>query len=258
MHNMITHLTRYPVKGLSGEALQMLDLIAHEGIAGDRAVAIAREPGAFDPASPKARSKMHFLMLVKDEALAALTTRFDPASRILVIEQGGVGVLGECIDTEVGQKAIATFFKSYLAKDGLEPQIVFAPGHKFTDISVVSAEKMRAISLINLASIRALETATGKPIDTRRFRANLCFDGVPAWDELNWVDRDLQIGGAMARVVKRTKRCPATDVNPDTAMRDMNLPADIRQHFGHYNMGIYAEVQTSGNVAIGDPLLLIS
>lgn len=234
----------------------MLDLIAHEGIAGDRAVAIAREPGVFDPAAPEAKSKMHFLMLAKDEALAALTTRFDPASRLLVIEQGGVGLLGECIDTEAGQKAIATFFKTYLAKDGLDPQIVSAPGHKFTDISVVSADKMRAISLVNLASVRALEEATGKLIDPRRFRANICFDGVPAWDELNWLDRDIQIGSAMARVVKRTQRCPATDVNPDTAARDMNLPALIRQHFGHLDMGIYAEVQISGAVSIGDKLSL--
>ena len=116
---------------------------------------------------------------------------------------------------------------------------------------------MRAISLVNLASVRALEKATGRKIDHRRFRANICFDGAPAWDELNWVDRNVQIGAASARVVKRTKRCPATDVNPDTATRDINLPAEIRKHFGHFDMGIYAEVETSGEIRLGDTLSLI-
>ena len=84
---MITHLTRYPVKGLTGEALETLQLIAGEGIAGDRAVAIAREAGVFDPGAPEAKSKMHFLMLAKDEALAALDTRFDDSTQTLTVRQ---------------------------------------------------------------------------------------------------------------------------------------------------------------------------
>lgn len=252
---MITHLYRYPVKGLTGEALTSLSLIAHEGIAGDRAVAIAREPGIFDPAVPKAASKMGFLMLAKDEALAKLTTHFDDGSATLTITENGVSLLAASTQTEDGRAALARFFKTYLGKD-IDPQIVSAPGHKFTDISVVSPAKMRAISLVNLASVRALEVATGKTIDHRRFRANIYFDGVPAWDELNWTDRDLQIGNVNLRATFRTKRCPATDVNPDTGLRDMNLPAEIRKYFGHFDMGLYAEVQTSGAVTIGENILL--
>ena len=253
---MITHLTRYPVKGLTGEALEVLRLIAGEGIAGDRAVAIAREAGVFDPSAPEAKSKLHFLMLAKDEALAALEAQFDDDTQTLTVRQTSGPALTASVQTDAGRTEIAQFFKVYLGKDGLEPQVVSAAGHKFTDISVVSAEKMRAISLVNLASVRALEEATGRKIDHRRFRANICFDGVPAWDELNWVDRDVQIGGAIARVVKRTKRCPATDVNPDTAARDINLPAEIRKHFGHFDMGIYAEIETSGGVTIGSSVKL--
>ncbi|MEO9971368.1 MAG: MOSC domain-containing protein [Hyphomonadaceae bacterium] len=257
---MITHLTRYPVKGLSGEALEALRLIAGEGIAGDRAVAIAREAGVFDPRAPEAKSKLHFLMLAKDEALAALDTQFDDGTQMLTVRQRGDQSNGPAlmasVQTDAGRAEIAQFFKTYLGKDGLDPQVVSAAGHKFTDISVVSAEKMRAISLVNIASVRALEEATGRKIDHRRFRANVYFDGVPAWDELNWVDRTIGIGEASATVVKRTKRCPATDVNPDTAARDINLPAEIRKHFGHFDMGIYAEVQASGEVSIGDALEL--
>ncbi len=253
---MITHLTRYPVKGLSGEALPRMTLLAGEGIVGDRSLAIARSPDVFDPDTPKASSKLNFLMLAKDEALARLTTRYDPVSHILVIEEGGVGRLGESTQTAEGRARITDFFRAYLGHQ-LNLEIVSAPGHKFTDISVVSAEKMRAISLVNLASVRALEEAIGKPVDPRRFRANICFDGIPSWDELNWVDRSVRIGEAKARVVMRTKRCPATEVNPETGARDIQLPFELRKHFGHFDMGIYAEVEESGEVAIGDDLHVI-
>ena len=54
----------------------------------------------------------------------------------------------------------------------------------------------------------------------RRFRANLYFSGAPAWHELEWVGQELLAGRARLRVVKRIPRCPATQVNPETAERD--------------------------------------
>jgi uncharacterized protein YcbX len=248
----ITRLYRYPVKGLSGEALESLELQADKGIMGDRAFAIARGVDVFDEAAPEAKSKLHFLMLAKDEALAALSTRYDAASGVLTVERSDSPPLSASLHTEDGRAELEAFFKTYLGKDDVAPRIVSAEGHKFTDISVVSPEKMRAISLVNLASVRALSDVVGREIDPRRFRANVYFDGVPAWDELNWTDRDIKIGQAEAHCVLRTKRCPATDVNPDTAARDINLPAEIRKHFGHFDMGIYAEVRTSGLAKTGD------
>ena len=255
---MITHLYRYPVKGLSGEALDALDLIAGEGIVGDRAFAIARGADVFDEGAPEAKSKLNFLMLAKDEALAALKTRYDADTGMLTIARTGGPDISASLRTESGRAELEAFFETYLGKDGVTPQIVSAEGHKFTDISVVSPEKMRAVSLINLASVRALSEVMGCEIDPRRFRANIYFDGVPAWDELNWTERDLEIGTARAHCVMRTKRCPATNVNPDTAMRDMNLPAEIRKHFGHFDMGVYAEVRTSGLATLGGELALLA
>ena len=255
---MITHLYHYPVKGLSGEPLKSLDLIAGEGIPGDRAIAITREPGVFDPAAPKASSKMNFLMLAKDEALAALTTRYDSASRALHISKNGDELMAASTETVDGRTALAAFFVEYLGKDELAPEIASAPGHKFTDISVVSVEKMRAISLINLASVRALEEAIGQPVDHRRFRANIYFDGVPAWEEFNWLEKDLILGKAKALPTSRTRRCPATQVNPETAARDINIPAELRKHFGHFDMGIYAEAQSTGIVSIDDAITPVS
>ena len=50
-------------------------------------------------------------------------------------------------------------------------------------------------------------------------------------------------------------RCAATQVNPATAERDLDIVAALGRVFGHTDMGVYAEVLASGEVAVGDPLL---
>lgn len=249
---MITHLYRYPVKGLTGEALETLELIAGEGIAGDRAVAISRQAGSFDTNTPLARPKTEFLMLARNEALAALDATYDETSDTLTLAQDGAPPLTASLATDEGRASIENFFKSYLGDETLTPQIVRAKGHKFTDVSVVSQEIMRAVSLINLNSIRALEDAIGQPVDLRRFRANIYFDHLPAWAELEWPGQNIQIGSACAKALFRTRRCAATQVNPDTAARDIDLPTELHKHFGHVDMGVYVEILSGAEVAIDD------
>ena len=250
---MITNLYRYPVKGLSPEPLTKMSLTVEHGLAGDRVFAIARKPEYFDPEKPKAEPKTKFIMLMRDEALAALNTHMDDGR--LIIEKAGDILLDVDAGTQAGE--VETFFADYVGDEKLSPRWVNAPGHKFTDISVVSPEKMRAISIINLNSVRALEKAVGTPIDPLRFRANIYIDDVPAWAEFDWMDQGVSIGSAKAKIVMRTRRCAATQVNPSTAQRDLDIPALIKQHFGHMDMGVYAEVSSDGVATKGEPVTLI-
>jgi uncharacterized protein len=43
-------------------------------------------------------------------------------------------------------------------------------------------------------------------------------------------------------------------VNPETAERDAEPPKWLRQHFGHADLGVYAEVIEGGRIAVGDAL----
>lgn len=253
----ISHLYRFPIKGLSEETPDSFSLVAGDGLPGDRELAIARTSDLFDPASPQALSKTNFLMLMKDEKLARLQSRFDAPSRQLVVSENGVTHLEIGIDSEEGRAKLASFFRDFLASSDLDPTIVAAPGHKFTDLSVVSPEKMRAISLINTKSVEAFAADLGQQVDHRRFRGNIVFDGKAPWEEFDWLGKIIRIGTATARVVKRTQRCAATEVNPDTAERDIRLPFELRTRYGHMDMGIYAEVETSGDVKVGDHIEVI-
>jgi hypothetical protein len=111
---------------------------------------------------------------------------------------------------------------------------------------------MKAISVINLASVRALEEATGSSVHPLRFRANIYLDGVPPWAELDWIGRDVEIGGIRFRGARRTRRCAAINVNPETGARDANLPKAITQIVGHTDLGIYLEVLSDGVCSVGD------
>ena len=94
--------------------------------------------------------------------------------------------------------------------------MLHAPGHSFSDVA------RKVVSIINLASVAALETAAGAPVHPLRFRGNLYVEGWPAWHEFDLLDREIAIGPtARLKVVKRIVRCAATEVDPDTGIRDL-------------------------------------
>ena len=102
------------------------------------------------------------------------------------------------------------------------------------------------ISLINLATVRSLELQWGYDIDPLRFRANLYIDGARPWEEFDWIGSDIRIGDAVFRVDRRNGRCGATNVNPDTGRRDLDMPSSLRAAFGHKELGIYLTVTKAG------------
>lgn len=59
------------------------------------------------------------------------------------------------------------------------------------------------------------------------------------WEELEWVGSDITLGDVSCRVDRRNGRCGATNVNPLTGERDMDIPGALRKRFGHKDLGIY-------------------
>jgi len=102
--------------------------------------------------------------------------------------------------------------------------------------------------------VRDLERVVRKPVDPLRFRANLYIDDAPPWEELSWAGRGVRIGSADLRVDRPIGRCAATNVDPQTAERDLNIPRTLQAGFGHTHMGVYATVTAAGDVAQGDEL----
>ena len=255
----IRELYRYPVKGLSAEALDRVALAIGQCLPHDRRFAIALGTTAFDPAHPQWLAKTHFIMLMRDETLARLATRFDPQTGTLTIAEAERVLLQAPLTKPEGQREIAAFFDDFLGGAVAGPlHVVEAAGHAFADARPKpNAATDKYVSLINLASIRDLEGKLGRPVEPIRFRANVYFDGPPAWAEREWMEREIAIGDARLRVIAPITRCAATEVNPVTAERDIRMVAELTGHYGHNHMGIYAEIVRAGAMAIGDSLRLV-
>ncbi len=248
MQATIRTICRYPVKGLSAERLDATALSPGATITGDRRYAIENGPSGFDPAQPSYLPKQRFLMLMRNERLARLDTRFDDASHVLAIRDGHAEVARGDLRTPAGRAAIEDFFAAFCADElrGL-PKVLVAPGHSFSDVA------RKVVSIINLASVAAIEDMVGRPVDPLRFRGNLYVEGWPAWREFDLLGRDIAIGPeARAKVVKRIVRCAATNVEPFSGIRDLNIPATLLRHLGHADCGVYAEVTAGGAIAPGD------
>lgn len=250
----VVAICRYPVKGLGPEHLERVMLAAGECLPQDRRFALAHATSQFDPQRPVWLPKTNFLMLMRDEKLAELRTRFEQRSGHLRIERAARMLLDAQITDPEGRRSIGEFFAEFL-RDTVSgtPNVVEASGHTFSDAKRrPNSTTYKYVSIVNLASIRALEEVVGVTLDPIRFRANFYIDGAPAWGEFDWVESMLTVGGARLHVVSRISRCAATAVNPATAERDVNIPVVLQKAFGHGHMGIYAEVTGGGAVAKGD------
>jgi uncharacterized protein YcbX len=245
----IAALYRYPVKGLSAEPLESIPLSAGGGVPGDRAYAIENGPSGFDAAAPKFFPKANFLMLMRNERLAAFATRFDQETRVLTIALDGETLAEGNLDTEAGRRAIEVFFAAHVADDLRgPPKMLSAPGHSFDDCGVP------LLSLINLASLQDLEAHVGAPVHPLRFRGNLYVEGLPAWREFDLVGSPVRIGGVLLKASERINRCAATNVNPETAARDLAIPRTLLSAYGHADCGIYLNVIEGGEIRVGDAL----
>jgi uncharacterized protein len=245
----VVALYRYPVKGFSAEPLESVDLEKGGNFPFDRAYAIENGPSGFDPKAPAYFPKSRFLMLMKNERMAEYSTRFNAATGMLKILSGDEVRVEGSLRTDAGRKRLETWllgnFRNELRGP---PRILEAAGHSFSD------KRAKVLHLVNLASVRALQDKLGRIVDPLRFRPNIVIDDAPAWCELDW-SGEIRVGRLNCKVESRTSRCAATNVNPKTGRRDMDLPRAIETHYGHSDFGVYLVTVTEGTITVGDSLL---
>jgi uncharacterized protein YcbX len=247
---VIDAIYRYPVKGLSPEQLVRTRLSTAATLPADRIYAIENGPSGFDPAAPRYQPKARYLMLMRDERLATLRSRFDQRTGVLVIDQHGQCVARGDLGTQAGRAAIEQFFADFCAGELRgPPRLLHAPGHSFSDVA------SKVVSIINLATLAELAELLGTPVDPLRFRANLYVTGWPAWHEFELIGRQIAAGPqARLKVLKRIVRCAAVNVDPQSGSRNLTIPDDLMRRYGHADFGIYAEVLLPGEIASGDEL----
>jgi uncharacterized protein YcbX len=252
MEARIAALYRHPVKGFTPERLQTAELTAGACFPCDRLYAVEDGPSGFDPAAPAHISKMKFTVLAKTPAVAKARTAYDEATGVFRCAAEGQPDFAGDLRTADGRAGLEAWLTDLLGEDINGPlRVVEGPGdYRFMD------SRSGYVSIVNLASVRDLETKLGVSVDPLRFRANLYVEGWPAWVENDWTGRTLAVGGATAEVLKPIVRCAATHVDPVTAERDIELVKALFDTYGHMFCGIYLNVTEGGRVNQDDKLTL--
>ena len=135
--------------------------------------------------------------------------------------------------TKEGRLAIEAFFRRFMPTELRgPPKVLQADGHSFSDVAA------KVVSIINLASVAAIETVVGVPVHPLRFRANLYVEGWPAWHEFEPAragDRDRRGAAEGDQADRALRRRPTSIRTPASAIS--RFPRRLMQTFDHADCG---------------------
>ena len=242
----VASIWRAPIKSHSREEVTEAALTPGQGLPCDRLWAVAHSESAADGSTWV--PCQNFSRVTKSAGLGAITSALAPDGATITLSHPDLPDLTFRPDDE--PEALITW-SAPLIPEGRAPsaRIVRGRTRGFSDSDFPS------ITLCNLASHRAVEGRVGQPLSIHRWRGNIWIDGLDLWEEFEWIDREVRVGGAILRVRERTDRCLATHNNPDTGRRDLDILSAL-DSFGHRDFSVRAEVIRAGTVRTGDPVHL--
>ena len=127
----------------------------------------------------------------------------------------------------------------------------------FFDTSISNKTLLtHSVSLINVKSIEDFRNKTNQVIETQRFRGNIYFDGIEAWEERNWIGKIIKINDISFKVEKNIPRCVAINLKPNTDDNSLNLLQSLKKNYSHFDMGVYLTALDNGLINIGDNITL--
>lgn len=240
----LVQLFRHPLKSHGREELQSVTLTAGQAMPFDRLWAVAHDHSRAD-GSEWARC-VNFSIGSKAPKLAAINAVLAEDGKTLTLSHPERPDLTFQPDSEAAR--LIEWVLPLVPQDRALPDRILRLAERgFTDTPFPS------VSLCNLASHRAVADKAGVALSNLRWRGNIWFDTGTAWDEFDWIGKDVAIGGALLRVREPIRRCLHTAANPETGERDVDT-LGILNSWGHQDFGVYAEVIQSGQVAIGDTI----
>lgn len=247
----VAQIWRHPVKSIGHEALTEVHLEAGKPMPWDRVWALAHGKTGFNFDAPEWVECGDFVRALSSPKLAAIAARYDEASGQLTLTHPERPDLTVAPATAEGAEALAAWTAPLASAAQPGPyRLAHVPGRALTDVPD------NCVTVHSLSSLRALSQHVGKPLDPRRFRANIWVEGAAPWEEEDWPEREMTVGEARLRVVYRADRCRTTEANPETGVYDTNTVYTLRKTRGHIDFGVYAEIVGTGTVRVGDPVRL--
>jgi uncharacterized protein YcbX len=228
-------LFRYPVKSMSGEALEMADAGWH-GLDGDRRFAFRRldDRGGFPWLTA---SKLPELILFSPQRRGPDASDGLP-THVRTPEGEELALFGQELAADVGRRLGSPVEMTHLNR-GI-----------FDEAS---------ISVIASATVSEVGRLAGQRTDVRRFRPNVLIASLRSvpFEEDDWVGGVLWFGdakeAAAVGVTNRDERCAMVNFDPDSARPAAEvLKAIVRVR--NNKAGVYGTVTRRGRIAVGQPV----
>jgi uncharacterized protein YcbX len=239
----ILSITRYPIKGFAGEALQNTLVRSLKTLPGDRKHAL-QYVDRIPPSSKGWRPKKYFLQSVQTNLCSEIHIEWNSD----IVHFNYRGNPFKIPRTALANGSLPQWIASLAPELGEFTLETLETG--FTD------ERDAYVSLVNRSTVSAIAEATGTSDHPERYRGNLLVDGVRPFDELNWVGQTLQIGTATFEVVEPIVRCKATECDWHGSRTegfldrlDQQLDTDI--------CGLFLRAVGDGEIKITDQLRVL-
>ena len=243
----VAALWRHPIKSHGREALASVILETGRTMPWDRSWAVTHAQSKFATDDPAWVMCRNFMTATRTPSLAGIWATLDSERRQLRLRHADLKDLVFCPDDPDDVARFLEWVAPLCPVEKSQPTgIVAAPNRGMTDTDYPS------VSIMTRASHRAVASQLGHEIDPARWRGNIWVDGTVAWEEFDWIGKDIRIGDATLRGVAAIERCMLTAANPTTGTRDVDMLGALRNGWGHQNFGIYATVTNGGKVQMND------
>lgn len=247
----VTELYRYPIKAHGREAVETVELIQGQTMPMDRVWAVAHEASKFDPQNPSWTSCSNFTRGAKAHGLQAMEAVYNAERKQVTLTHPTLGELTIDPDTKDGSDALIAWTEPLVPQARAQSSFIAkVDGRGMTDSDYPT------ISIANHASRAALSDAAMIDLEADRFRANIWFNGAPAWEEFNWIGKTITLGTSELKIEERIERCRATTVDTKTGASNFDTLALLERLYGHRDFGIFGVVTKTGTISVGDTLEL--
>ena len=259
MNGIISSIHFSPIKSLSFTNIDSCRIKKNLGILNDRKFAFSRvldaEKALLIEKNPNDRKLNNFLSLKNSPVLNKYNFIYKDNKLTLILDgEEQISVIADDLDQR--SKLINKLIDLEIS---LKKPIFLLQNDEFPFYDTSNSNKVfNSISLINLNSIGDFKKRINQKVEFQRFRGNFYVDGIDAWEERNWIGKNIKINNVLFKVERNIPRCVAINLKPKTDHSDLNLLQSLKKAYNHFDMGIYLRSLNDGKIKVGNAIKLES
>jgi len=257
MNGFISSIYFSPIKSLSFINIESCEIKKNFGILNDRKFAFTRiidaKKALLIEKNPNERKLDNFLSLKNSLVLNKYNFTYKDNKLALILgSEEIISITAD--DLEQRSKLINKLVE--LESSLMKPMFLLQ-NNEFPFYDTSNSNKVfNSVSLINLNSIKDFEKRINQKAEFQRFRGNFYVDGIDAWEECNWIGKNIKIDNVLFKVERNIRRCVAINLKPKTDNNGLNLLQSLKKTYNHFDMGIYLRSLNDGKIKVRNTIKL--